>query len=447
MFFVFFFILSLNVYAGEKAPCELALMDLGRLKLETLGGKMPRADRLLVESAYQERIKELAKNLNIPVLEAEKIVAEYIEQNSLKLHDDLQSKINKTKETDLFNLDLEKVFKATEGTGVPDTDGILRRPQTNEARTARQAFREALENNSKSINNKYLQVLLSFAEESNQMDLLLDLDPVLFKYTPILKVNETVEFTMGSSKEEQEKYYGNNMTGVIQVRESQHKVKLTKPYGLTQLISVGAWKIVENGQLPPQYYKKEKQEPRDEEPLRYVSWNMGMDHLKKLNERARKLFNYPADYNLFDYPTEAEWEYAARLNETGKPQITAFPWGDEWEEERGWVDDHTKRAYDGGSFPLIGLKKATGKGLSDMYKVLWQWCKDEFKEIHGDYRDPKNVSIDPGHESGSDTNVLRSLRGGNPWNNPRDAAAARRGKGNPEKGWNLNGLRLRQVEK
>ncbi len=441
MFIILFFILSLNVYAGEN-PCELALMDLGRLKYETLYGKMPRVEALLVGASYKNKIRELAASLNISQEEAEGIVAEYIQQNRLKI----QSSINKTKESSSTNLnlgssnlDLEKVFKATDGTGKPDADGILRRPHTIEAIKARQWFSEILMSNAKSLDNKYLQVLLSFAEENNQMDLLLDLDPILFKYTPVLKANETVEFTMGSSNEEQEKQkkYYLKIPDEIKVTEKQHQVRLTKPYGLTQLISVGAWKIVENGKLPPDYGNTKS---RDEEPVRHVSWNMGMDHLKKLNERARKLFKYPENYNLFDYPTEAEWEYAVRLNETGKPQRTAFSWGDDWEEERGWENDGTKKAYDGGEFPLIGLKKPTGKGLSDMHKVLSQWCKDEFKDTHGD---PNKVSIDPGHDPVSDLRA-RCLRGASVWISPVHARAARRYGDSPWLEWYYLGLRIRQ---
>ncbi|HEC22830.1 MAG TPA: hypothetical protein ENI95_07925 [Chloroflexi bacterium] len=114
-------------------------------------------------------------------------------------------------------------------------------------------------------------------------------------------------------------------------------------------------------------------------------------------------------------PTEAEWEMAARWNpETG--EVTAYPWGDEWDATRlNYCDagclltEYRDLSYDDG-WPQVAPVGSFPEGSSpvgalDMAGNVAEWVADWFAP---DYYALSPQEDPPGPESGT----LRVVRGG-----------------------------------
>ena len=111
------------------------------------------------------------------------------------------------------------------------------------------------------------------------------------------------------------------------VDETQHRVKLTKPFYLTvHEVTQEQYECVvgEN----PREFKGAKN------PVEQVSWSDAVEFCRKLSvSPAEREAGY--QYRL---PTEAEWEYACRAGTT-----TAYSFGDDETQfgEYGWFDDNS----------------------------------------------------------------------------------------------------------
>jgi formylglycine-generating enzyme required for sulfatase activity len=123
-------------------------------------------------------------------------------------------------------------------------------------------------------------------------------------------------------------------------------------------------------------------------PVEQVSWNDAQEFIRRLNQKEGG--------TRYRFPTEAEWEYAARAG-----TATPFNTGDCLS---------TDQANYNGDYPLSGCSKVefrkttvrTGSfspnawGLYDMHGNVWEWCQDWY----GNY--PAGSVTDPaGHSSGS----------------------------------------------
>ena len=88
------------------------------------------------------------------------------------------------------------------------------------------------------------------------------------------------------------------------------------------------------------------------------------------------------------FPTEAEWEYAARAGTTGSlyGELDAIAW---------------HRGNSGAKTHDVKGKKANEWGLYDMIGNVWEWCSD----WHGDY--PTGGVTDPTGPSSGSSRVFR----------------------------------------
>jgi formylglycine-generating enzyme required for sulfatase activity len=204
-------------------------------------------------------------------------------------------------------------------------------------------------------------------------------------------------FTMGSPEDE----LGRENS------ETQHEVTLTKAY------YIGVFEVTQRqcenimGENPSSY-------KGDMRPMEHVSYDM----LRGANKGSAWPENNAVDEwsfmgqmrkkagNIFDLPTEAQWEYACRAGTTaalnsGQDLSNRFECK-EMSEVGRYECDH----YDGkGGYPqhtTVGSYIPNAWGLYDMHGNVWEWCLDWFVQYTGDATDPK----------GGEEGEFRILRGG-----------------------------------
>ena len=132
----------------------------------------------------------------------------------------------------------------------------------------------------------------------------------------------------------------------------------------------------------PSYFKNPKN------PVESVSWNDCQLFIQKLNQLTGMNFSFP---------TEAEWEYAAR---GGNMQKTYVYSGSDDIEEIAW---YARNAIS--SAHQVATKKANSLSLYDMSGNVWEWCSDWYDK--GYYS--SSPSVNP---VGPTTGSNRVLRGG-----------------------------------
>ncbi|MBF0102330.1 MAG: SUMF1/EgtB/PvdO family nonheme iron enzyme [Desulfobacterales bacterium] len=161
--------------------------------------------------------------------------------------------------------------------------------------------------------------------------------------------------------------------------ETLHQVTLTQSYLLqTTEVSQAQWKTLM------------KESPSHHEncpncPVENISWNDIQDFIEKLNSLGE------GQYRL---PTEAEWEYAARVG-TSKALVN----GDMKELYCGYDPNLYKMGwYCGNSDHMphaVGEKNSNKWGIYDMHGNVWEWCQDKYNLYLTEPQiDPVNVSTD-----------------------------------------------------
>ncbi len=164
-----------------------------------------------------------------------------------------------------------------------------------------------------------------------------------------------------------------------------HAVTLEKGYwiGKTE-VTQKQWKSV-MGNNPSRF-------KGDELPVEGVSWNDCLTFLKKV-------YAVHPEYRL-TFPTEAQWEFAARggtarkgYEYSGSGDLGEVAWYGE--NARGWFSFMKTHC--------AGTKKPNELGLCDMSGNVWEWCADRY----GVY--PSGPVVDP---TGPDSGDRRVRRGG-----------------------------------
>lgn len=106
----------------------------------------------------------------------------------------------------------------------------------------------------------------------------------------------------------------------------------------------------------------------DNLPKVNVSWNDVDEFLKKLNKLSGLNFNFP---------TEAQWEYAARGGNKSKGYKYA---GSDDIDEVAWYSGNSNYEVH-----PVGMLKPNELGLYDMNGNVWEWCRDWY----GEYKKPE----------------------------------------------------------
>jgi formylglycine-generating enzyme required for sulfatase activity len=182
----------------------------------------------------------------------------------------------------------------------------------------------------------------------------------------------------------------------------QHRVRITQPFYIGKYpVTQEQWTAVMGNN--PSFFKGPKN------PVEWVSWNDCLRFLRRLNDQVGG--------GKWQFPTEAQWEYACRAGST-----TIFCFGD---DEAGLADYGWYDKISGGKSHPVGEKKPNAWGLYDMNGSIWQWVLDWY--------DPTYYAHSPTDDpTGPATGTERASHGGS-WSSPaRSARSANHGRIEPD---------------
>ena len=123
----------------------------------------------------------------------------------------------------------------------------------------------------------------------------------------------------------------------------------------------------------------------DEHPVTIVSYNDAQAFLRWLSGKGGRTFTFPS---------EAQWEYAARAGTTGTPIADEVAW---------------HKGNSGNTTHPVGQKPDNAWGLSDMLGNVWEWCEDWY----GPY--PPGDAIDPLQRNANLSDKPRRILRGGSW--------------------------------
>ncbi len=211
----------------------------------------------------------------------------------------------------------------------------------------------------------------SASEASNSENITITVKDVAF--TMVFVKGGT--FQMGATEEQGSDAYDNE--------KPAHSVTLSDYYIGETEVTQALWEAVMGDN--PLYYKNPNL------PMEDMSWEEGQLFITKLNQLTGKKFRFP---------TEAEWEYAAR----GGCKSRGYKYAgsndfDEvaWTSENSEMDPH-----------FVKQKSPNELGIYDMSGNVEEWCQDWYDEEYYS----KSPSNDPCNNTKADCHVGR---GGN-WN-------------------------------
>ena len=173
-------------------------------------------------------------------------------------------------------------------------------------------------------------------------------------------------FMMGALVEDQHSYNSEHPFHIVTLTQDF----LMGKYPVTQ----GLWqRVMDNN---PSRFKD------DNRPFESVSWFDALEFCNKLSELEGFELVYTikgthvvCNWNAKGYriPTEQEWEYCARANESFKYS------GGDILSEVGWYDGNS-----GDETHPVGLKKPNGFGLYDMSGNVYEWVWDSYGSYSSD---------------------------------------------------------------
>ncbi|MGM9831012.1 MAG: formylglycine-generating enzyme family protein [Paludibacteraceae bacterium] len=150
-------------------------------------------------------------------------------------------------------------------------------------------------------------------------------------------------FTMGATSEQGNDAYGDE--------KPTHRVTLSDYYIGETEVTQALWKAVMGSN--PSYYKG------DNLPVEQVSWEDCQTFIQKLNSLTGL---------RFAFPTEAQWEYAARGGKKSKGYKYA---GSNSIGQVAWYKDNSNSKTH-----AVATKQPNELGLYDMSGNVYEWCQD-----------------------------------------------------------------------
>lgn len=239
------------------------------------------------------------------------------------------------------------------------------------------------------IKNVSFHVELDEIKSGTDVQLVVSHEDKAIWETRILKGNANMEVVVGSMSKVTFKmiyvdggtfYMGNNIFG-----DSTHEVRLSSFYIAETVVTQALWELVMNWNHSD--YKGTCN------PVENVSWNNCQEFIESLNKMTGQTFRFP---------TEAEWEYAAR---GGKSSNHTLYSGSNNIDDVAWYCANSRSK----THP-VAQKMPNELGLYDMSGNVWEWCEDFYEP----YMSKKQVNPH-GPQFGS----KRIVRGGS-WNYSED---------------------------
>ncbi len=210
--------------------------------------------------------------------------------------------------------------------------------------------------------------------------------------------------------------------------ERQILAPIKKPYAMARYpITFGQFRAYcrAAGRLFPPELESIVHKDRDNLPATYVSWNDAAMWCRWISAETGDL-----DYRL---PTEPEWEYACRADQSGRnttpysPSVAKKGKGLSIEADEAncsseiYVQDAPKRVANGGVAPVNRIGYGPNAfGMFQMHGNIDEWCFEIYEE---DYSNILALGLEVHHKT-TKTDGLRVVRGGNYTNSSNSLRSA-----------------------